>query len=430
METVKAAKSISIPYQPNKEILRLLRDFKGMVNYCLEVGLKNNVTGCFKLTRLVYGELSKFGYHSWYTLSAIEIATTILKNYRKARKKNSNVKSPKAKRFVAKLGNQAFKIKDGNLVFPVKLRQFVRILLHKRALHVLRNVKLGSITITPTTIHVAYSRMIEVKKPKGWIATDVNEDNVTAVSSDGEVKRFDLSKLKRAGYGYFWRKRKIQQEYARDRRILKKVLDKLSKNYCNLVNSELHKVSVSLAKWCREKGYGLIHENLKGIRESTDRRVKRLNKFNGKIQEISIRDKELKRRLNNWWFRKFLHMANYKCLWLGVKVKPVNPKGSSLTCPRCGSKLKSYPMGQVKCSKCNFKGDRHIIAYLNLLKTSDVRVRFALKRPSNVAVNPALTTAWDEDKLGKPKRGSATAKGTEPSKKLKFSVSNFFVEVS
>jgi len=65
-------------------------------------------------------------------------------------------------------------------------------------------------------------------------------------------------------------------------------------------------------------------------------------------------------------------------------------------------------MGQVKCLKCNFEGDRHVTACLNLLKTSDVRVWFALERLSNVAVNPTLTSglSHDEDKLGEPKRGS------------------------
>jgi len=78
LETVKTVKSVSIPYQSNEEILQLLRDFGSMVNYCLRVGLKNGVTGRFKLTKLVYGELQRYGYYSWYTLSAIEIATTIL----------------------------------------------------------------------------------------------------------------------------------------------------------------------------------------------------------------------------------------------------------------------------------------------------------------------------------------------------------------
>jgi len=45
-----------------------------------------------------------------------------------------------------------------------------------------------------------------------------------------------------------------------------------------------------------------------------------------------------------------------------------------------------------------------------------VSLWFGDERPSNVAVNPALTSPiGNEDKLGEPKRGSATAKGTDPS---------------
>jgi len=347
METVKAVKSVSIPYQSNEEIFQLLRDFRSMVNYCLEVGLKKGATGRFKLTRLVYGEISKFDYHSWYALSAIGTAAAILKNYRKARRKNPNIKPPRAKRLTTKLGNQAFKVENGELVFPLKPRQFIRIPLHRRALEVLGDVRLGSITITPNTIHIAYSRMVEVKEPKGWIVIDVNEDNITAVSSDDEARRYDFSRLKKAGYGYFWRKRKIQQKYAGDRRVLRKALAKLSRNYRSLVDSELHKVSADLAKWCKDKGYGLIHEDLKGIKESVNKRVKRLNRFNGKIQEISVRNKELKRRLNNWWFRKFLQMVDYKCLWFGIKVKPVNPKGSSSIAPDAGISLNYTRWGKL-----------------------------------------------------------------------------------
>ena len=91
----------------------MLRDFRSMVNYCLEVGLKNSVTGRFRLTKLVYGRLQRYGYHSWYALSAIEVATAILKNYRKARRKNRNVKLPKARKLMAKLGDQAFKVENG-----------------------------------------------------------------------------------------------------------------------------------------------------------------------------------------------------------------------------------------------------------------------------------------------------------------------------
>jgi len=77
----------------------------------------------------------------------------------------------------------------------------------------------------------------------------------------------------------------------------------------------------------------------------------------------------LKRRLNNWWFRELLNQLIYKARWEGVEVKAVNPKGSSSTCPICGSRLKTYLNGQVERRSCSYYGDRHVTACLNLLKT-------------------------------------------------------------
>ncbi len=78
-ETVKAVKTITILFQPNNDIVRLLETFRDIVNYCVQVGLEKGVTSRFKLSNIVYHKLIEYGYHSWYALSAIETATTILK---------------------------------------------------------------------------------------------------------------------------------------------------------------------------------------------------------------------------------------------------------------------------------------------------------------------------------------------------------------
>jgi len=96
---------------------------------------------------------------------------------------------------MAELGKQAFKVSGSVLIFPLKPRHFIEVPLHRRALEVLRSVKHGLITVTPKAIHIAYSHVVEVRDPKGWVAVDVNEDNITAVSSDGDVKVYDLPKL-------------------------------------------------------------------------------------------------------------------------------------------------------------------------------------------------------------------------------------------
>ena len=306
METVKALKCVKVPYNPSEEVIELLNAFRYMVNYCIHIGLEKGITSRFKLTREVYNELKEYGYHSWYVLSAIEVAIAIFKNYRKTKRRNRRVKVPRARKLMAKIGNQAIRIVNGKLRIPLRPREFFYVELHKRAKILLEEYRVCSATLTPKAIYVAFSKTVKVEEPEGWIAVDVNEDNVTAVSSDGEIKVFDLFKLKEASYGYFERRRRLQRRYHKDRRVLKKALLKLSKNYHNKVSTMLHQVSTAIVKWRREKDYGLIYENLKGLRKTVNKKTKRFNRFSGKVQEVSRYSKRLKRRLNNWWFRRFL----------------------------------------------------------------------------------------------------------------------------
>jgi len=73
---------------------------------------------------------TKCGYHSWYVLGAVKVATTILKNYRKGKEKAQKVKQPHARRLIAKLGNQAYKI-IGDQLNP-SLENISTLRLHKR----------------------------------------------------------------------------------------------------------------------------------------------------------------------------------------------------------------------------------------------------------------------------------------------------------
>lgn len=409
MKEIKAVKCIKIPYYPSEDVLNLLNDFRDMVNYCIRIGSEKNISSRFKLQNEAYYELKKSGYHSWYVLSAVEVATVILKNYRRNKRKNPKVKVPRAKRSIAKIGNKGYRIVNGWLRIPIKPRKYFYILLHKRAEKLLINChyKLDSITLTAKAVYVSFSKPVIIKEPKSYVAINVNEDNITGVSSEGEVKFFNLSKLKKTGYGYFWRKKKLQQKYCRDRRIMNKAISKLFKNYNNKVSTILHQTSAAITKWCKDKRYGLIHKNIKGLQKSANKKTKRFNELKNKIQPISKYSKELKQRLNNWWFRKFLRQIAYKCLWEGInRVESKHTWGSSSTCPICGSKLVKYPNGQVKCKKRGFEGNRHVAVCLNLLIWEGVVCsQQPLKCSYEVFPNKALA---DGDKAWS-KRGEVTS---------------------
>src|SRR6267378_2829656 len=84
-----AVKSVRQEHQASVELLWLLNEFRRMVNVCIAVGLEENISSLKTLSSKSYHRLSRemLGY---YRLGAIGIATVILHNYRKAKKKKKN----------------------------------------------------------------------------------------------------------------------------------------------------------------------------------------------------------------------------------------------------------------------------------------------------------------------------------------------------
>jgi len=362
--------------------------------------LEKNITSRFKLSNEVYQELCRHGLHSWYSLSAIEVATSILKNYRKAKRKKQNVRSPRARKLMAKLGNQAYRIIGDTLRIPTKPREYFYVKLHKRVLEFLSDasLKLGSVTLTARTVSVVFSKTAEVAEPKGYVAYDTNERNVDgAFIEDGRlyVQRYDLSKICEVRHGYFERVQGVQVKYAKDRRVAAKIQENWFAKQNNKVNSVLHQVSSKIVKQAKEKEKGIILEDLKNIRKAVNKKVIGVNRFNGKVQLISKHSKGLKRRLNSWSFRKLQSFIEYKALWKGVKVVKASPRNTSKFCSICGCIIEPR---EQNCPKCGI--NRHLNASLNLLKTQDEWVWFAQDRFANVAMNRSLNKAGSKSGEG------------------------------
>jgi len=51
-----------------------------------------------------------------------------------------------------------------------------------------------------------------------------------------------------------------------------------------------------------------------------------------------------------------------------VPVVAIKPRGTSSTCPICGSKLVENSYRKLKCIKCGFEADRDATAILNIEK--------------------------------------------------------------
>lgn len=113
---------------------------------------------------MVYNELKRYGVHTGYYLSAVEVAASILKNHRKARGKGYNVTSPKARKPMAKLDHNFCKVEGEWLRIPIKPKEYFYVKLHKRALEFLSDamLRLGSITITAGMVALTFVKGLPI----------------------------------------------------------------------------------------------------------------------------------------------------------------------------------------------------------------------------------------------------------------------------
>ncbi|MEM0309240.1 MAG: zinc ribbon domain-containing protein, partial [Thermofilaceae archaeon] len=72
------------------------------------------------------------------------------------------------------------------------------------------------------------------------------------------------------------------------------------------------------------------------------------------------------KKLSLWFYRKMLFTIGYEALERGLAVRYVDPRKTSSTCPRCGSRSKDNSGRVLKCTRCGFTGDRDVIACINL----------------------------------------------------------------
>ena len=397
----KVTKAVKFGIEANKELRSLLVKFRDMINFCVERGLEKGISSRFRLIKEVYQEAKQFGLHTHYVLNACEVACAMLKNYRKAKRKRKEVKKPRAKKLFLKLDNQTYKLvekEDGlYLRIPTKPREFLFLRLKYgdyQEEFLKGNYKLGSVTINLNSVILAFSKEVELKTPKRVVAIDVNEENLTCVSSDGMVKVYDLKRVKTIRYTYYLKRKSIQKK-VRNRRLRKMLLAKYSGRERRKIEWILHNVSKQIIEDFPDSEFVL--ENLKGIRKAINRRELKINKYNGKLQPHRTKPRKLLRRLNSWAFRRIQFFIEYKAKWNGLPVSYLDAKLTSSLCPICGFRLEPNGHRVMKCKRCGMEMDRDVIACLNLLKMKGARF---------LPDSPRMTSTSDEGrgKLTEPLR--------------------------
>jgi putative transposase len=364
------------------EILSLLDEFRKMVNDCIRIGLAENVTSMQALSKKAYHQLIRYDMPTRYRLTAISKATGILRNYRKTLKKHPYAKKPCADKLML-TDCYAFKIQNGNLRLPVKPRQYVHIPLNQHTLSVISGYTMRSVNLTARNMSLAFSKETATTDITGLIGIDRNLDNVTTADTKDNIKRYDLSEATRIKAAYRVVKSHVRRNDARIRTL---VFSKYGQKQRDRVNAILHNVSKQIVADAKRQGFGIVMENLKGIR-------KLYRKGNG--QGTNYRS-----RLNSWSYYELQRQIDYKGCWDDVPSFYVNPQKTSSTCAICGSFITECAERKVYCHKCNRTVDRDENAALNIVQRG---VRFAPVGPAGEAMvkerAKALILTVDASKL-------------------------------
>jgi IS605 OrfB family transposase len=179
---------------------------------------------------------------------------------------------------------------------------------------------------------------------KEVIGVDLGRTDI-AYTSDGD--NWSGASLEKVRNKYAWLRLALQKKASlgtrSSRRRCRQLLKRLSGKERRFQKHINHEISRQLVNNAVASNRGISLEDLTGIRE-------RINQ--------QPRNKQERRKSNNWAFYELRQFLTYKCLLAGVPLILVNPAYTSKSCHKClhiGNRNgKSF---QCVNSECNWKGD-------------------------------------------------------------------------
>ena len=391
VQSVSSARFVSPPLNKRKRgpLDELLNQFAASVNFCIEKCLKHNLTSRASLHHVAYGEWkSRFDLATHWFHSAGQVATQTLRSWRKlCHQGQADLKKPpvyeartmRLELWSGKNSTGICRFKGNAVQIRVRKGEYLWLPLVVTDHHELMYLKdwregelrVGEITISAlrdrANVFVPFKREVEPKLAEGLCGIDVNERSVDlCILKPGQEPKhikLDTSELAAIAHSMELKQKSIQEKLnAPPQRPVQKarLKRKYQKRRRNRTNQVLHVVSKQIAGILAGEKVEPVFEDLTDIRGSM--RSKRKTK-NGRALR-----KDMRRRLNQWPFRKLQFYVEYKTLQRGYQTHYLpheRVRETSSTCPMCGTKAK--PNGHVfSCKACRFSADRHLVGAYNL----------------------------------------------------------------
>jgi len=344
------------------ELRWLLREFRLMVNRSIRIAVREGIRSRYRLAAVAYRALSAdHNLYKQYIPSAFEVATGVLKNYRRRVRWGKRTNVPYLRRLFLKAENQSYRLDrtTGRLRIPLRRAEHVDLELACSEWHrsILSDLSwgLGSLTMTSDRIIVEVRKAApEPYEPAAALALDTNEvslDGVVAKGGGANLLTAPLPEVRIVQATHFRRRRRLARRKAHDLRTMRRLVAREGRREHNRITQRLHLMSKGLVAVAERQQAAIILEDLT-------------------MPQGGGRGRRMRRRLSSWPQGELHRQIGYKALAAGVPVIEVNPAWTSKTCPACGARRRDRVGQDFVCELCDWEMDRQHNAGLNILKTA------------------------------------------------------------
>jgi len=359
-------KSAPLPRRAFRVFIELEGMYRNMVEQLVLYAVRNNITSFTRIKALKYRELRVLYPHlpSHYAYTACQDASTRAKSFLRLKRKGLTSREyPEVRSISVWLDDHLWKPSGLTAIKIATHEGWIKVELepHKQYWKYVNSgwkisseakIKLDKKTRRPI-IYLTLKKSVEVYELKGFIAVDVNENQVAALV-EGKTYLFETG-FKEIVLGYYYRRKRVQEKYdtlySVKCRIKKKILRKLKE--MKLKNDLRWKLANIVVRVAKEKQYAIVLEKLGK------------NPARGMINHVG--DGQLRHRIYQTSFRSVQRAIKEKAKEHCVPIVYVNPRNTSRMCPLHSAKI-AYSNGS-RIGKCTVGGElwhRDVVACLNL----------------------------------------------------------------
>jgi len=199
-------------------------------------------------------------------------------------------------------------------------------------------------------LHLVVKREVKLTPCSSVLAVDLGERFLAAsvaLSKEASITSPKLYGKEARGVRrhYAWLRKRLGE------RKLLKVIKRIGRKEKRRIDDLCHKISREIVDEARRRNAVIVIGDLRGIRQKTAKRGKRLNRI-----------------VSNMPYHKLTRYIEYKALWEGIPVVLASEDYSSKTCHRCGNEGRRISQGFFKCSSCGLEYNADLNGAVNIGK--------------------------------------------------------------